>query len=135
MTWEFWFIIGVFLILILTGMWFFLGGVKKVNEEKEKVMRKYLFAYRIVGDSKSLPMEFLVNWQISNLENHLYLLYLTLEEDLDMENYLYSVWVDYMGWEIICIDVYMVEGMFERRHRMIGKFDIIEGRMCWCPLV
>jgi hypothetical protein len=74
-----------------------------------------------------LPTEFLVNWKISNLENHLYLLYLTLEEDLYMEGYLHSVLVDYEGWNDVYIDVYEVEE--GDKHTLIGKFWVIEGNM------
>jgi len=89
---------------------------------------QYLFAYRIIeGDPKALPTEFLVNWKISNLENHLYLLYLTLEEDIYMEGYLHSIWVDYEGWNDVYIDVYEVEE--GDKHTLIGKFWVVEGKM------
>ena len=132
MTWEFWFTIGIALILIGVIIWAF-GGIKK--KENPVRLSNYLFAYRIVeDDTKALPTEFLVNWKISNLENHLYLLYLTLEEDLYMEGYLHSVWVDYEGWNDVYIDVYEVEGMMETKHTLIGKFWVIEGKMGYTPV-
>lgn len=130
MTWEFWFTIGIALILIGAIIWAFVGIKKK---DKPVRLSKYLFAYRIVeDDAKALPTEFLVNWKISNLENHLYLLYLTLEEDLYMEGYLHSVWVDYEGWNDVYIDVYEVEE--GDKHTLIGKFWVIEGKMGYTPV-
>ena len=130
MTWEFWFTIGIALILIGAVIWAFVGIKKKENPVR---LSNYLFAYRIKeGDPKALPTEFLVNWKISNLENHLYLLYLTLEEDFYIEGYLHSVWVDYDGWDNIYIDVYEVEG--GDNHTLIGKFCMVEGRMCYTPV-
>jgi hypothetical protein len=132
MTWEFWFTIGIALILIGAIIWAFVGIKKK---DKSVRLSQYLFAYRIIeGDPKALPTEFLVNWKISNLENHLYLLYLTLEEDLYMEGYLHSVWVDYEGWNDVYIDVYEVEGMMDTNHTLIGKFWVIEGKMGYTPV-
>ena len=125
MTWEFWFTIAMALILICAIIWAFVGIKKK---DKPVRLSNYLFAYRITeGNSKGLPTEFLVNWKLTDLENHLYLLYLTLEEDLYMEGYLHSVWVDYEGWNDVYIDVYEVEE--GNKHTLIGKFCIIEGRM------
>ena len=125
MTWEFWFTIALTLILIGVIIWVFVGIKKKDNPGR---LSNYLFAYRIVeDDTKALPTEFLVNWKISNLENHLYLLYLTLEEDLYMEGYLHSIWVDYEGWEDVYIDVYEVEE--GDKHTLIGKFWVVEGKM------
>ena len=130
MTWEFWFTIVMALILIGAIIWAFVGIKKKDNPVR---LSNYLFAYRIVeDDAKALPTEFLVNWKISNLENHLYLLYLTLEEDLYMEGYLHSVWVDYDGWEDVYIDVYEVEE--DTKHTLIGKFWVIEGKMGYTPV-
>ena len=132
MTWEFWFTIGIALILIGAIIWAFVGIKKKDNSVR---LSNYLFAYRITeGNPKGLPTEFLVNWKISNLENHLYLLYLTLEEDLYMEGYLHSVWVDYEGWNDVYIDVYEVEGMMDTKHTLIGKFWVIEGKMGYTPV-
>ena len=130
--WEFWFTIVIALILIGAIIWAFVGIKKKDNPVR---LSNYLFAYRIEeDDTKALPTEFLVNWKISNLENHLYLLYLTLEEDLYMEGYLHSVWVNYEGWEDVYIDVYEVEGMMDTKHTLIGKFWVIEGKMGYTPV-
>lgn len=132
MTLGFWFTIGIALILIGAIIWAFVGIKKKDNPVR---LSQYLFAYRIVeDDTKALPTEFLVNWKISNLKNHLYLLYLTLEEDLYMEDYLHSIWVDYKGWEDVYIDVYRVEGMMYTKHTLIGKFWVIEGKMGYTPV-
>ena len=132
MTWEFWFTIGIALIFIGAIIWAFVGIKKK---DKPVRLSNYLFAYRIVeDDTKALPTEFLVNWKISNLENHLYLLYLTLEEDLYMDGYLHSVWVNYEGWNDVYIDVYEVEGMMDTKHTLIGKFWVIEGKMGYTPV-
>lgn len=130
MTWEFWFTIVMILIFIGAIIWAFVGIKKKDNPVR---LSNYLFVYKIVeGDPKGLPTEFLVNWKISNLENHLYLLYLTLEEDLYIEGYLHSVWVDYEGWNDVYMDVYEVEE--GDKHTLIGKFWVIEGKMGYTPV-
>ena len=130
MIWEVWFTIAIALILIGAIIWAFVGIKKKDNPVR---LSNYLFAYRITeGDPKALPTEFLVNWKISNLENHLYLLYLTLEEDLYMEGYLHSIWVDYEGWNDVYMDVYEVEE--GDKHTLIGKFWVIEGKMGYIPV-
>ena len=130
MIWEVWFTIAIALILIGAIIWAFVGIKKKENPVR---LSNYLFAYRIVeDDTKALPTEFLVNWKISNLENHLYLLYLTLEEDLYMEGYLHSIWVDYEGWNDVYMDVYEVEE--GDKHTLIGKFWVIEGKMGYIPV-
>lgn len=130
MTWEFWFTIAMALILIGAIIWAFVGIKKKDNPVR---LSNYLFAYRITeGDPKGLPTQFLVNWQISNLENHLYLLYLTLEEDLYIEGYLHSIWVDYEGWNDVYMDVYEVEE--GDKHTLIGKFWVVEGKMGYTPV-
>lgn len=133
MTWEFWFTIGIALILIGAIIWAFVGIKKKDNPVR---LSNYLFVYRIIeeDDTRAMPTEFLVNWEISNLENHLYLLYLTLEEDLYMEGYLHSVWVDYEGFDNVYIDVYRVDGMMNTKHVLIGKFCIEEGKMGYTPV-
>lgn len=130
MIWEFWFTIGIALILIGAIIWAFVGIKKKDNPIR---LSNYLFAYKITeGNPKGLPTQFLVNWKISNLENHLYLLYLTLEEDLYMEGYLHSVWVDYEDWNDVYMDVYEVEE--GDKHTLIGKFWVIEGKMGYTPV-
>ena len=133
MTWEFWFTIGIALILIGAIIWAFVGIKKK--EDSPVRLSQYLFVYKIVeGDPKGLPTEFLVNWKITDLENHLYLLYLTLEEDLYMEGYLHSIGVDYEGLDDVYIDVYEVEGMMDTKHILIGKFWVVEGKMGYTPV-
>ncbi len=106
-----------------------LKGSHKVNIN-DKILVKYLFVYKIIeGDSKVLPTEFLVNWQISNLENHLYFVCLTLEEDLDIERYLHKVWVNYSELNNIYGKVYRVEGIMEVRNILIGTWEVVEGNI------
>lgn len=132
MTWEFWFTIAIALILIGTVIWAFVGIKKK---DKPVRLSNYLFAYRIIEDNtRMIPTVFLVDWKLTDLGNYLYLLYLTLEEDLYIEGYLHSVWVDYEGWNDIYVDVYRVEGMMDTKHTLIGKFCMVEGRMCYTPV-
>ena len=124
-----WCIAFVMVGILIIGMVMFLKGVHKVNT-KDKVLVRYLFVYKIVeGNPNGLPTQFLVDWQISNLENHLYLLYLTLEEDLDIEGYLHKVWVGYSGWEDIYGKVYRVEGIMDVRYILVGTWEIVEGRI------
>ena len=124
-----WCIAFVMVGILLIGMVMFLKGVHKVNTN-DKVLVKYLFVYKIVeGDAKGLPTEFLVNWKLTDLENHLYLLYLNLEEDLDIEEYLHKVWVGYSGWDNIYGKVYRTEGIMDVRNILIGTWEIVEGRI------
>ena len=128
MTWEFWFTVGIALILIGTVIWAFVGIKKKDNPVVR--LSQYLFVYKIIeGDSKGLSTEFLVNWKLTDLENHLYLLYLNLEEDLDIEEYLHKVWVGYSGWDNIYGKVYRTEGIMDVRNILIGTWEIVEGRI------
>ena len=128
MTWEFWFTIVIALILIGAIIWAFVGIKKK--EDNPVRLSQYLFVYKITeGDSKWLPTEFLVNWKITDLENHLYLLYLNLEEGLDIEEYLHKVWVGYSGWENIYGKVYRTEGIMDVRNILIGTWEVVEGRI------
>ena len=116
--------IWVILILVLILLVVLLWDVKGNN----KPTTKYLFAYRISNNiGMVLPMEFLVNWKISNLENHLYLLYLTLEEDLSIEDYLKDIWMDYLGLEDISIRVYRVEEDEDIKHWLIGRAYVNKG--------
>ena len=129
MTWEIWFTIGIALILIGAVIWAFVG-IKKKEDNPVVRLSQYLFVYKIVeGDSKGLPTEFLVNWKLTDLENHLYLLYLNLEEDLDIEEYLHKVWVGYSGLEDIYGKVYRTEGIMDVRNILIGTWGIVEGRI------
>lgn len=122
-------VILILMILILIGMVISLKGSHKVNIN-DKILVKYLFVYKIIeGDSKVLPTEFLVNWQISNLENHLYFVCLTLEEDLDIERYLHKVWVNYSELNNIYGKVYRVEGIMEVRNILIGTWEVVEGNI------
>lgn len=124
MIWEAWFTLVMALILIGTVIWTFIRIKKKENSVE---FFQYLFKYRIGDDDAEIrSMQFLVNWQISNLvENHLYLLYLTLEGGLDMEDYLHSVWVDYEGLNNVYIEVYRVEGIVDIKNVFVGKFCIV----------
>ena len=130
MTLDVWFTIGIALILIGAIIWAFVGIKKK---DKPVRLSNYLFAYRIVeDDTKALPTGFLVilvNWKLTGLENHLYLLYLNLEEDLDIEEYLHNVWVGYSGWENIYGKIYRTEGIRDVRNILIGTWEIVEGRI------
>ena len=128
MNWEFWFTMGIALILIGAVIWAFVGIKKK--EDSPVRLSQYLFVYKIVeGDAKGLPTEFLVNWELVDLRNYLYILCLTLEEDLDIEEYLHKVWVGYSGNWNIYGKVYRVEGIMDVRHILIGTWEIVEGRI------
>ena len=129
MTWEIWFTIGIALILIGAVIWAFVG-IKKKEDNPVVRLSQYLFVYKIVeGDAKGLPTEFLVNWKLTDLENHLYLLYLNLEEGLDIEEYLHKVWVGYSGWGDIYGKVYRTEGILDVRNILVGTWEIVEGRI------
>jgi len=124
-----WCIAFVMVGILIIGMVMFLKGVHKVNT-KDKVLVRYLFVYKIVeGDAKGLPTEFLVNWELVDLRNYLYILYLTLEEDLDIEEYLHKVWVGYSGNWNIYGKVYRVEGIMDVRNILIGTWEVVEGRI------
>ena len=102
---------------------------KKVNTD-DRISVRYLFVYKIIeGSPKSLPTEFLVNWKLRDLENHLYLLYLNLDEGLDIEEYLHKVWVGYSGNENIYGKVYKAGDIITVRNILIGTWEVVEGRI------
>lgn len=121
--------VGMMIFLLFIGMEMFLKGTHKVNTD-DKVLVRYLFVYKIVeGDPNGLPTEFLVNWKLTDLENHMYLLYLNLEEDLDIEKYLYKVLAKYYGFNNIYGKVYRIEYTSDIKNILIGTWEVVEGRI------
>lgn len=114
-----WFLL-ILVIIIGFEMWCLFSG----KEEPKVTYTNYLFKYYIKGDPKVMPVEFLVNWKLSELENHLYILEKTLEEDI--YGYLEYVWQGYYGKEIY-IDVYeknVIKGSGPYYDTMIYYLDL-----------
>lgn len=80
---------------------------------------------------KRLDTEFLVNWKLTNLENHRYFLYITLEEDQDIGEYLHKVLANYSGKWNIYGRVYRAEGITEIMNILMGIWKIIDGRLIY----
>lgn len=99
------------------------------NRKEDKPQTVFLFKYYI-GKAEGKPIEFLSNWKINILDSYVYLLYLTLDDDLYFEGYLHKVWVDYSGWADIHIEIFEKE---EGVHKPVGRYDIEEGKMYWSP--
>lgn len=99
------------------------------NNKKDKPQTVFLFKYYI-GKAEGKPIEFLSNWKINILDSYVYLLYLTLDDDLYFEGYLHKVWVNYSGWADIHIDVFEKENGV---HKPVGRYDIEGGKMYWDP--
>lgn len=121
----------ILVLVILIFAWVFLKGAHKVDT-KDKSFITYLFVYRITEECpKGVNTEFLVNWKLTNLENHRYLLYLTLEEDQDIEEYLHKVLANYSGHWNIYGRVYRTEGIIDIRNILMGTWKIIDGRLIY----
>ena len=99
------------------------------NRKEDKPQTVFLFKYYI-GKAEGKPIEFLSNWKINILDSYVYLLYLTLDDDLYFEGYLHKIWVDYSGWADIHIEVFEQEN---GAHKPVGRYDIEEGKMYWSP--
>lgn len=116
-------ILGIAVVILAALVMALFIQEKEEHKDLPKLMANYLFAYSIKEDTSNMPTEFLVNWKLSALENHLYLLQITLEDDLDVLGYLKESWVK--GYDgRVYINVYKVEGMLEIRHIDLGKYEV-----------
>ena len=98
------------------------------NRKEDKPQTVFLFKYYI-GKEEGKPIEFLEEWKILHLENHLYILNISLDIDnmVDMFYYLSSIWKDYKD-DTITLEVYenlFIEGRIV--HKFLGRYKIYKG--------
>lgn len=112
------------IILFLIGIvWY----VVLYYSNKPKPTTDYIFKYYLKGNNYGMPIEFLEEWKLSALENHHYILSLTLEDSVILHRYLGEVWRDYEGKDVI-INVYerqFIDG--EIIHKFLGKYWVVNG--------
>lgn len=118
-----WFLLTVLLVI---GIMVLL--VKKNN--KASPYTSYMFRYYLnKGSAYNMPIEFLEEWKILHLENHLYILNISLDIDnmVDMLYYLRSIWKDYRDGTVT-LEVYenlFIEGRIV--HKFLGRYKIYKG--------
>ena len=118
-----WFLLTVLLVI---GIMVLL--VKRNN--KASPYTSYMFRYYLSkGSAYNMPIEFLEEWKILHLENHLYILNISLDIDnmVDMLYYLRSIWKDYRDGTIT-LEVYenlFIEGRIV--HKFLGRYKIYKG--------
>lgn len=112
------------IILFLIGIvWY----VVLYYSNKPKPTTDYIFKYYLKGNNYGMPIEFLEEWKLSALENHHYVLSLTLEDSTILHRYLGEIWKDYEGKDVI-INVYerqFIDG--EIIHKFLGKYWVVNG--------
>ena len=94
---------------------------------KPKPTTDYIFKYYLKGNNYGMPIEFLEEWKLSALENHHYVLSLTLEDSVILYKYLGEIWKNYEGKDVI-INVYerqFIDG--EIIHKFLGKYWVVNG--------
>lgn len=118
-----WFLLTVLLVIGIMALL-----VKRDN--KASPYTSYMFRYYLSkGNAYSMPIEFLEEWKILHLENHLYILNISLDIDnmVDMLYYLRSIWKDYRDGTI-ALEVYenlFIEGRIV--HKFLGRYKIYKG--------
>ena len=94
---------------------------------KPKPTTDYIFKYYLKGNNYGMPIEFLEEWKLSALENHHYILSLTLEDSTILHKYLGEIWKNYEGKDVI-INVYerqFIDG--EIIHKFLGEYWVVNG--------
>lgn len=100
------------------------------RNNKASPYTSYMFRYYLSkGSAYSMPIEFLEEWKILHLENHLYILNISLDIDnmVDMFYYLSSIWKGYRD-NTITLEVYenlFIEGKVV--HKFLGRYKIYKG--------
>lgn len=118
-----WFLLTVLLVI---GIMVLL--VKRNN--KASPYTSYMFRYYLSkGSAYNMPIEFLEEWKILHLENHLYILNISLDIDnmVDILYYLRSIWKDYRDGTVT-LEVYenlFIEGRIV--HKFLGRYKIYKG--------
>lgn len=118
-----WFLLTVLLVIGIMALL-----VKRNN--KASPYTSYMFRYYLSkGSAYNMPIEFLEEWKILHLENHLYILNISLDIDnmIDMLYYLRSIWKDYREGTVT-LEVYenlFIEGRIV--HKFLGRYKIYKG--------
>lgn len=118
-----WFLLTILLVIVIMVLL-----VKRDN--KASPYTSYMFRYYLSkGSAYNMPIEFLEEWKILHLENHLYILNISLDIDnmVDMLYYLRSIWRDYRDGTIT-LEVYenlFIEGRIV--HKFLGRYKIYKG--------
>lgn len=118
-----WFLLTILLVIGIMALL-----VKRNN--KASPYTSYMFRYYLSkGSAYNMPIEFLEEWKILHLENHLYILNISLDIDnmIDMLYYLRSIWKDYRDGTIT-LEVYenlFIEGRIV--HKFLGRYKIYKG--------
>ena len=118
-----WFLLTVLLVIGIMALL-----VKRDN--KASPYTSYVFKYYLSkGSAYNMPIEFLEEWKILHLENHLYILNISLDIDnmVDMLYYLRGIWKDYRDGTIT-LEVYenlFIEGRIF--HKFLGRYKIYKG--------
>lgn len=120
-------ILGIVVVIIAILVWYIYIDTK--NDEKMKTYTEYFFAYSIKEDASKLPTEFLANWKVSALENHLYLLDITLEDDLYLLGYLQNIWRFYDDYRVYIKAYEKVYSRYEIHHEPLGEFMVEGGKV------
>lgn len=119
-----WFLLTVLLVIGIMA----LLVIKRNN--KASPYTSYMFRYYLnKGSAYFMPIEFLEEWKILHLENHLYILNISLDIDnmVDMFYYLISIWKGYRD-DTITLEVYenlFIEGRIV--HKFLGRYKIYKG--------
>lgn len=118
-----WFLLTVLLVIGIMALL-----VKRNN--KASPYTSYMFRYYLSkGSAYNMPIEFLEEWKILHLENHLYILNISLDinNEVDMFYYLRSIWKDYRDGTVT-LEVYenlFIEGKII--HKFLGRYKIYKG--------
>lgn len=120
-------VLDIVVVILAILVWHIYKDTKKDGEVK--TYADYSFAYSIKEDASELPTEFLANWKVSALENHLYLLDITLEDDLYLLGYLQNIWEFYDDCKVYIKAYEKKYGMYEIHHEPLGEFRVEGGKV------
>ena len=120
-------VLSIVVLILAILVWYMYKDTKK--DVEVKTYMDYFFAYSIKEDASELPVEFLANWKVSALENHLYLLDITLEYDLYLLGYLQKVWEFYDDCKVYIKSYEKKFGMYEIHHELLGEFMVEGGKV------
>lgn len=112
----------IIIIGVLVGIIILLECLLRLRKNYKGDIPYHFRYYLLGGNPDEYPFEYLGDWKVNRLDNYLYLLDLSLAEDLDMGLYLSLIWEGYKGREVI-IEVTSHEGIEE-------KYVIRKGKVC-----
>lgn len=120
-------VLSIVVVILAILVWYMYKDTKKDGEVK--TYADYFFAYSIKEYASELPVEFLANWKVSALENHLYLLDITLEDDLYLLGYLQNIWGFYDDCKVYIKAYEKVYDRYEIHHEPLGEFRVEDGKV------